>query len=168
MIRAILAHDSQYGIGKDGDLPWPKNSEDLKWFKECTTGCTVMMGRKTWESLPFKPLPNRINAIVTSQNVEGALGCVVVNMKNMLEILPEMKAQKDIWVIGGAQLIESMLPYIDEIWLNNVGGDYNCDTFLPYRKIQALFQLNDTEIKSFGTIKKYYKRARVKHRDFIY
>ena len=72
MIRAILAHDSQWGIGKNGDLPWPKNSEDLKWFKECTTGCTVMMGRGTWESLKFKPLPNRTNAIVTSQNIQGA------------------------------------------------------------------------------------------------
>ena len=159
MIRAILAHDSQWGIGKDGDLPWPKNSEDLKWFKECTTGCTVMMGRNTWESLPFKPLPNRINAIVTSQNIEGSLGCVVADMKSMLKILPQMKAQKDIWVIGGAQLVESMLYYIDEIWLNDVGGDYNCDTFLPKEQIMKQFSATSCEVKSFGTITKWIKNV---------
>jgi|TARA_B110000259_G_scaffold117433_1_gene133671 dihydrofolate reductase len=157
MIRAILAHDSQWGIGKNGDLPWPKNSEDLKWFKECTTGCTVMMGRGTWESLKFKPLPNRTNAIVTSQNIQGAQGCVVADMKSMLKILPQMKAQKNVWIIGGAQLIQSMIPYIDEIWLNDVGGDYECDTFLPQDTITKLFYAKSWEVKSFGTITKWSK-----------
>ena len=59
MIRAILAHDAYWGIGKDGDLPWPKNPDDLKWFKECTEGGVVVMGKTTWDSLPNKPLPKR-------------------------------------------------------------------------------------------------------------
>lgn len=159
MIRAILAHDDQLGIGKDGGLPWPKNSEDLKWFKECTTGSTIMMGRNTWESLPFKPLPNRINAVVTSQKIEGSLGCVVANMHDMLDILPQLKEQRDIWVIGGAQLLESMLPYIDEIWLNNVGGNYNCDVYLPKEKITELFYCNNAERKTFGVVTKWLKKC---------
>jgi dihydrofolate reductase len=159
MIRAILAHDSEWGIGKDNSLPWPKNSEDLKWFKECTTGSTIMMGRNTWESLPFKPLPNRINAIVTSQRTKDTLGCIVADMKGMLKILPQMKAQKDIWVIGGAQLFDGMLPYIDEIWLNNVGGNYNCDTFLPKEKVIQMYYIGDVEEKSFGIVTKWLKKG---------
>jgi dihydrofolate reductase len=159
MIRAILAHDSEWGIGKDNSLPWPKNSEDLKWFKECTTGSTIMMGRNTWESLPFKPLPNRINAIVTSKRTKDTLGCVVADMEGMLDILPQLKEQRDIWVIGGAQLLESMLPYIDEIWLNNVGGDYNCDIFLPKEKITKLFYRDNVEVKSFGIVTKWLKKC---------
>ena len=66
MIRAILACDQDWGIGKDGDLPWPHNPDDLKWFKEQTTGSVVAMGKRTWDSLPTKPLPNRNNVVVTS------------------------------------------------------------------------------------------------------
>lgn len=158
LIRAILAHDSQWGIGKDGDLPWPKNNEDLKWFKETTSGDVVIMGRNTWDSLPFKPLPNRTNVIVTTQDIKGALGNIVVDMRSLLKILPQIKfANKDIWVIGGAQLVEGMMPYIDELWLNNVQGDYNCDTFLPKEQITEQFSAASWEVKSFGTITKWIK-----------
>lgn len=166
MIRAILAHDSQHGIGKDGDLPWPKNSEDLKWFKECTSGEIVVMGRNTWESLPFKPLPNRHNIVVS--NTMNSERCEVVKSDIYKSRLKFLSNKEQVWIIGGAQLVESSLDIIDELWLNDVDGDYECDTFLPYRKIQSLFQLNEVEIKSFGTIKKFYKRKNIKHRDFIY
>lgn len=159
MIRAILAHDTHWGIGKNGGLPWPKNSEDLQWFKECTTGSTIMMGRNTWESLPYKPLPNRINAIVTSQNLKGSLGCIVTDMDGMISILPALQEQRDIWVIGGAQLLERMLPHIDEMLLNNVGGHYNCDTFLPFEKIIKMFDRGDATVKSFGVITKWHKKC---------
>ncbi|MDB9980531.1 dihydrofolate reductase [bacterium] len=159
VIRAILAHDANWGIGKNGDLPWPKNNEDLKWFKETTSGDVVIMGRNTWDSLPFKPLPNRTNVIVTTQDIKGALGNIVVDMKSLLKILPQIKfGNKDIWVIGGAQLVEGMMPYIDEFWLNNVDGDYECDTFLPKRKIEKLYSVYNVEIKSFGKITKWVKK----------
>ena len=67
MIRAILAADKDWGIGKDGTMPWPHNTDDLKWFRDCTLDSTVIMGRKTWDSLPIQPLPNRKNAVVTRQ-----------------------------------------------------------------------------------------------------
>ena len=72
MIKAILACDENWGIGKAGTLPWLHNPADLKWFKQMTTGSTVVMGRKTWDSLPVKPLPNRKNIVVSSNRVEGA------------------------------------------------------------------------------------------------
>jgi dihydrofolate reductase len=159
LIRAILAHDAYWGIGKDGDLPWPKNSDDLAWFKECTTDGVVVMGRKTWESLPKKPLPGRTNAIVTTQPIESGLGNIVVNLDILLDILPLLNTiHQNVWIIGGAQLIEGCLHVIEELWLNNVGGDYNCDTFLPKRKITAQFEPGSIEIKSFGIITKWTRR----------
>lgn len=158
MIRAILAHDSQWGIGKNGGLPWPKHSADLRWFKECTVGGIVVMGRNTWESLPRKPLPDRINVIVTTQTIENALGNMVVNIDTLFEILPKMNYNKNIWIIGGAQLVESCLAIIDELWLNNVGGDYNCDVFLPKQKITTTFSPKHVDFKSFGTITRWIKK----------
>lgn len=164
MIKAILAHDAHWGIGKNGDLPW-KNIGDLQWFKECTDGQAVVMGRKTWESLPRKPLPNRINLVISSSWMEhfhpkpqGVYGgkdvCKII--KDVIE--PRYVGVDNIWIIGGAQLIESCLPVIDELWFNDVGGDYNCDTFLPKREIIAQFESDNVEIKSFGVVTKWIRR----------
>src|SRR6056300_500811 len=106
MIRAILACDDNWGIGKDGGLPWPHNPADLKWFKQCTDGGVVVMGRKTWESLPRKPLPNRENVVITRRDdIEAD---VVVDMDSALKILPQMNFTNDVWIIGGAQIVESL------------------------------------------------------------
>tara|TARA_B110000503_G_scaffold139378_1_gene227650 strand:+ start:2549 stop:3046 length:498 start_codon:yes stop_codon:yes gene_type:complete len=161
LIRGILAHDGYWGIGKNNDLPWPKNSEDLKWFKECTNESVVVMGRNTWDSLPFSfcPLPNRYNVIVS--NTLKTLNHLMVEVvkpdiyKSRLSILAR---DNDLWIIGGAQLLESSLDIIDELWLNNVGDNYDCDTFLPAVAINSLFYAGDTEVKSFGTITKWVKK----------
>ena len=157
MIRAILAHDVYWGIGKNGDLPWPTNSDDLKWFKESTTGSTIVMGRNTWESLPFKPLPNRHNIVVS--NTLKTEACEVVKPNVYLSRLKEISETSDVWIIGGAQLLESSLGIIDELWLNDVSGDYQCDTFLPIKKIQTLFKINHTQIRSFGVVSTWVKRT---------
>lgn len=164
MIKAILAHDEKWGIGKAGDLPWPKNQDDLNWFKESTAEGIVVMGRKTWESLPRKPLPNRINLVISSNWIDyfdpkphGLYGG-----KNVCKIVTDVIQARyigaeDIWIIGGAELVKSCLPIIDELWLNNVGGDYNCDVFLPKEEIAQRFYPKSTEVKSFGTITKWRK-----------
>ena len=72
MIKAIMAVDDNGGISRGSSMPWPKNSNDLKWFKKNTENQVVVMGRKTWESLPFKPLPGRRN-IVLSSAIGGSL-----------------------------------------------------------------------------------------------
>ena len=109
MIQAILACDQDWGIGKNGALPWPHNPADLKWFKENTLNCTIVMGRKTWESLPIKPLPKRKNIVVSSSNIEGADISVPIEQLKKITI-PMLKHTGDIWIIGGAQLIEQLLP----------------------------------------------------------
>ena len=76
MISAIVAVDNDWGIGYNGDL-LEKIPEDLKYFKTLTTGNIVIMGRKTWDSLPKQPLPNRLNFIITSQTKNN--GCDLVN-----------------------------------------------------------------------------------------
>jgi dihydrofolate reductase len=156
MIRAILAHDAYWGIGKDGDLPWPKNADDLKWFKETTTGSAIVMGRKTWESFPKKPLPNRQNIVVSSKEIEGAK--YTFNKDNYEKRIVDLNYEVPVWIIGGAQLVETCLPIIDELWLNDVGGVYDCDTFLPKQKITEKFHAGTVEVLSFGIITKWVRK----------
>ena len=140
MIRAILACDDEWGIGKNGDLPWSHNPADLRWFKQCTDGDVVVMGRNTWDSLPVKPLPKRKNLVV-SQTAQPQPNVEVVKpdiFKSRLHILAE---EMPVWIIGGAHLIETSLDIIDEIWLSQIEGTYDCDTFLPRTAIELTFDL---------------------------
>lgn len=148
MIKAILACDDDWGIGKAGDLPWPRNSADLKWFKQMTTGHTVVMGRKTWDSLPVKPLPNRKNIVVSSNRVEGAditIGNINGPVRFSTIVIPMLQPVGDIWIIGGATLIGSCMDTIDEFWLSHVSGNYDCDVFLPRDLIMSQFVQSDVE-----------------------
>ena len=144
MIRAILACDNNWGIGKDGDLPWPHNPADLKWFKETTLNGSVVMGRNTWDSLPFKPLPKRHNVVVSS-NMREQDGVEVVRPDIYKSRIVTMNMTDNVWIIGGAQLIAGSLDIIDEIWLSRIEGTYNCDTFLPRDLIETTFSLISSE-----------------------
>lgn len=138
-VRAIFAADDTWGIGKNGTLPWPKNSADLKWFRECTEGHIVMMGRRTWQDpkLP-KPLPNRYNIVVSDRGLianDTRPNMIIKRdqVKSYLDVL-----EKDVWIIGGAQLFQSTLPFVDEIWVSRIQGTYECDTF---------FEIHTSEFK---------------------
>jgi dihydrofolate reductase len=165
MIKAILACDQEWGIGKDGDMPWPHNSADLQWFKKMTHGQIVVMGRKTWESLPRRPLPNRINLVISSNWMDqfnpkphGIYGgddvCKIVTDV----IQARYTGVEDICIIGGAQLVESCLPIIDELWLSRIEGVYNCDTVLPGDKILEQFVLDDVSPETDIYVEKWVKR----------
>lgn len=154
MIRAILACDDNWGIGKAGTLPWPHNSADLKWFKQMTTGSAnaVVMGRKTWDSLPVKPLPNRLNFVISSAPAENfdPKPSGIYSGSNAGKIVKDVIEARytgldNIWIIGGAALVEGCIDIIDEFWLNHVQGDYNCDVFLPKELIMAQFTQADVE-----------------------
>lgn len=161
MIRAILATDQKWGIGKDGDLPWPHNSADLKWFKHHTTGGVIAMGKATWDSLPNKPLPNRNNIVVTSSEQDKDQGGYhFIKFETASDDLINMNRLQNVWIIGGAKLVDGMLDIIDEIWLSRIQGDYECDTFLPQTKIEELFYLSSSQIDTEFNIyvDKYTKR----------
>ena len=145
MIKAILACDDNYGIGKDGNLPWPHNSADLKWFKECTVGNAVVMGRNTWVSLPFKPLPNRQNIVISSVNVDGATHTF---NDNVVDRIVSLSHEYPIWIIGGAKLIHSCINIIDEFHLSRIQGVYNCDTFLPRTLIEENYSLTSSGLNN--------------------
>jgi dihydrofolate reductase len=141
MIRAILACDDDWGIGKDGDLPWPHNPADLKWFKENTSGGVVAMGKATWDSLPTKPLPNRNNIVITTSEKDKDGSYHFLTFNKAKSYLVSMSQMQDVWVIGGAKLVEGLLPIINEIWLSRIKGTYGCDIFLPRDIIESTFEL---------------------------
>jgi dihydrofolate reductase len=129
-MKAIIACDPKGGIGYQNKLPWSKIEGDLPRFKELTTGKTVVMGRNTWDSLPRKPLPNRINYVVSSHGpIEGAI----------VGPLDFLNRDSDDWIIGGAMLILSCWDSIDEIHLSRTFTEYTCDTFIDLLKLEQEF-----------------------------
>jgi len=130
-INAILAMDNNIGIGHENDLPWPRNRKDMKWFRECTIGNVVVMGRNTWESFGSKSLPNRINVVVTNREVEGDPDDVVSgDLDVILELIGHKYPQLDIFVIGGANIYRQALPFCDKLYVTRINGVYKCDTFM--------------------------------------
>lgn len=136
-INAIVACDAMYGIGKNNDLPWPKNKEDMKWFKENTIGHVVVMGRRTWESIGSKKLPNRINYVVTRSRIEGKPDAIYYGeMGKVLQNIEMNNPYLKIWIIGGADIYRQALPYCQNLYLTQFPEIYECDTFLDPEQIK--------------------------------
>lgn len=115
-VYLIVAIGEDGAIGRKGDLIW-KISEDLKHFKSLTTGHPVIMGRKTWESLPKSPLPNRRNIILTRQKDYKAEGAeIVYSVEEALKITKE----EEPFIIGGAEIYKAFLPYITHFHITKV------------------------------------------------
>ena len=143
MIKAILACDNAGGVSKNGTLPWPHNSTDLKWFKENTAGHIVVMGSTTWEDPDMpRPLPKRTNVLVTTRKDDypGADVYLTGELNNELKHLEYVNEGVITWVIGGPNIVEQTLGVIDEFYLSRIPGAYACDTFLPLKKIESLFE----------------------------
>jgi len=144
MIKAILACDEQGGVSKNGTLPWPNNKKDLSWFRDNTRGHIVVMGSTTWEDphMP-RPLPKRVNVLVTSREDEypGAHGYINGDLNAHLRSLEIESPGLITWVIGGPNIVEQSLGVIDEFYLSRIPGDYDCDTHLPMKKIETLFKV---------------------------
>lgn len=131
MIAAIVAVDSNWGIGRNGDL-LVNIPKDKKYFKEKTDGSIVIMGRKTWESLPQKPLKNRLNIVLTrDENYIAEDAIVVCSIEPLIEFLSQFKNAQNIFVIGGSQIYSKLLPYCDEVYLTKIYGNYGADTYFP-------------------------------------
>lgn len=128
----IVACDEEGAIGKDGDIPW-HYSEDMKYFREKTTGNTVLMGRKTYESLPddFRPLPDRKNIVLTRSefNPEEESVDVANSLDEAYEIAEEYKG--DLFIAGGASVYEQTLEDADDVLITRIPGKHDGDTFFP-------------------------------------
>jgi dihydrofolate reductase len=129
MISLIVAIAQNNAIGKDNDLLW-HISEDLKYFKKTTNAKTVLMGRKTWESLPFKPLKNRRNIVVSSQKDYAIKGAELFDSVD--KVLNVLKEEKDeVFCIGGASLYKALLPKADKLYITRVYKEFEADVFFP-------------------------------------
>lgn len=143
-INAIVAVDEHWGIGKDGTMPWPTLSEDLKRFKKLTDGSLIVMGKNTWLSLPKRPLPGRDNVVVSRTLDDDS---VIVLSGDPKTIINKLKQQtdKDIWIIGGADIYRQFLPFCHSVYITRIDGDFNCDTKFPEAALTRRFVLDYIE-----------------------
>lgn len=118
-IAFVVAHDRDRLIGRDGGLPW-RLPDDMRWFREQTLGKPVVMGRKTYESLPprFRPLPDRHNIILTRDPAYRAPGATVVH--SVEEALAAAGDVDEIIIAGGAEIYRLFLPWVDRLYLTEV------------------------------------------------
>lgn len=130
-MNLIVNVDKNWAIGKGNKL-LVSIPQDMKFFRETTTGKVVVMGRKTLESFPGgQPLKNRTNIVLTSDKNYKASGAVLVH--NMEELMEELKKynQEDIYVIGGESIYRSLLPYCSRAYVTKTEHVYDADTWFP-------------------------------------
>jgi dihydrofolate reductase len=129
-LHLIFARARNGVIGKDNTLPWHL-PEDLAHFKQTTLGQPVVMGRKTWESLPpkFRPLPGRTNIVITRQTSWQAEGAVVAH--SIEEAVQQCPADAHVWVIGGAEVYAQAMPLAQCAVVTEIDADFEGDAFAP-------------------------------------
>ena len=129
-ITFVVARARNGVIGKDNGIPW-RIPEDMRRFKAITMGKPLIMGRKTWESLPKKPLPGRTNIVVTRDYGFKAEGAVIVH--GIEDALLEAKAEKpqEIAIIGGAEIYAAFMPHATRIELTEIDADIEGDAVMP-------------------------------------
>ena len=129
-LHLIYARARNGVIGRDNTLPWHL-PEDLAHFKRLTLGCPVIMGRKTWDSLPtkFRPLPGRNNFVITRQTDWHSPGAIPAHG---LEAALSLCAQAEhVWVIGGAQIYAQALPLASTVEVTEIDADFEGDAYAP-------------------------------------
>ena len=136
MISLILARADNGVIGAGGGLPW-RLPDDLRRFKSLTMGKPIIMGRKTWESLPKKPLPGRANIVVTRDRAFAAEGAAVAHSFEAALARAEQENAAEIMVIGGAEIFAASLPRAARIHLTEIHaapeGEVRFPAFAPHQ-----------------------------------
>lgn len=143
MIISILASTNTGGIGNRGTLPWPKHSEDMKWFAKHTTGQIVVMGRNTWDDPKMpKPLPNRVNCVVSNNlvphvDVRRLSGDIAEQVLALQASFPD----KNVIIIGGKQIYEACQDIVNRVYLTRMKGAWFADTRIELDRMLACFQI---------------------------
>lgn len=129
-LHLIFARAANGVIGKAGTMPWHL-PEDLSHFKRTTLGCPVIMGRKTWDSLPprFRPLPGRLNVVVTRQHDWQAEGAACAH--SLPEAVALCPPSSEVWIIGGAEIYAQALPLATTAVVTEIEASYDGDAFAP-------------------------------------
>jgi dihydrofolate reductase len=138
MINCIVAVERNQGIGFEGQMPWPRLAGDMRWFKEKTTDQIVIMGRKTWDSLDGKKLPNRINLVISRNPVSGcdmSFAMTDIALDTAVKLWPD----KEIFIIGGSAVYTHYLDIVDRFYVTEIDADYQCDTFFDLTYVKDHF-----------------------------
>ncbi|MDF2947055.1 MAG: dihydrofolate reductase [Bacillales bacterium] len=126
MISIIVAMDENGLIGKDNDLPWYLPN-DLRYFKKITTGNTILMGRKTFESIG-RPLPNRKNVILTRNKNYFSDNITVIHS---IEEIEKLDIGENLYVIGGAEIFKELIDITDKLYITKIYSTFDGDVFFP-------------------------------------
>jgi len=159
MISIIVAADENNVIGKDNDLIWHL-PDDLKYFKKLTSGNTIIMGRKTHESIG-KALPNRTNIIITRDENYTAEGCTIVH--SLDDALAICNKEEEAFIVGGEQIYRLALFLTDRVYLTRVHHAFDGDRHFPeldddWKETESEFHANDEKHKYAFTYQTYEKR----------
>ena len=163
-VSLIVCADSENGIGKQNKLAWSLQ-EDIKHFKKTTINNVVIMGRKTWNSIPlkFKPLSNRLNIVITTQNK-----CNFPENPNLIicnspqkALLHASKYNKEIFVIGGAQIYEQFRNHANKLYLTRIFYNFNADVKFNISDLvnsgQKIYSILGTDTDRFSGQKVSYE-----------
>lgn len=158
MPKLILCTDKKFGIGHKNKIPW-NSAADFEHFKKETLNKIIVMGYNTWESLPRKPLSNRLNVVLVSReydnrdlyNTENVIFLDESNLESIIRNNP------DCVIIGGAKIYNAALPYVDEIIHSTVQSTYECDTFFDFiHDPRVVLDRYNCKTLSDGTMVDYY------------
>ena len=128
ILKAIVAYAENRVIGKDNDLIWHL-PDDLKHFKRHTAGRTIIMGRKTWDSLGGRPLPKRRHIVITRKEDFVAEGAEVVH--SLEDAIALAQHEDEVFIVGGAQIYELSLPYLDVLEITEIHASPEGDAYFP-------------------------------------
>ncbi len=162
LLSIIVAMASNRAIGKNNQLLW-HISNDLKRFKRLTTGNPIVMGRKTYESLPGGALPNRRNIVLSDRLEIAPVGCELAH--SIEEVLQMVKQETEVFIIGGGSVYEQFLPLADKIYLTRIEQQFEGDTFFPpvnfstYELIEKEVVDNDLQSPYVYTFETYQKNT---------
>lgn len=148
----LVAIDHNGVMGKDGKMPW-YYPEDIKRFKSITMGYPVVMGRKTWDSLPIKPLPGRDNIVLTRNGLVDDR-CLVY--KDLKEVIVMFSDKEKIYVIGGAEIFKAYMDFADTLDITYINEYYNGDTYFPELDMEKWYTYNIFRVENLKFVK--YKR----------
>lgn len=147
-MECIYAIDPKNGLSKEGNIPW-YSKKDLKFFMNMTKNNVVIMGRKTYFSLPNKvrPLKQRLNIVLTSNpeefkdemqnglifsNDDNIYTSILNNREKYIVLCPSLSPNFKIFIIGGKNIYEKFIPLCERVWVTNIKKEYSCDLFFSY------------------------------------
>lgn len=132
MIIGVFAVDDVGGMGYQGRLPWPNNTDDMRWFKNLTQGQIVVMGKNTWNSPDMpSPLPGRLNVLFTNNFIDqDDIEQIRGDVCEALRAIKQSNKEKNIFVIGGINLILQAKTVLEKVFITRIPGEYLSDTFV--------------------------------------